>query len=85
VSEVAFYHAPGCHLCELAREQLALLQVELGFAVREVDIAGVPALERVYRPWIPVEGERISVYRLDEPALRERLAAPAVERHNQGA
>lgn len=77
MSEVSFYHAPGCHLCELAREQLVELQSELGFPLREVDISGVPELEARYRRWLPVievGGERVSVYRFEEQELRERLA-----------
>ena len=70
--------ARDCHLCERAREELAALGAELGFEVREVDITGVPELERGYREWIPVielDGERISVYRVEEEPLRHKLAA----------
>ena len=69
--------ARDCHLCERARDELGALSAELGFAVREVDISGVPELERRYREWIPVvevDGERVSVYRVEEAELR-RLAA----------
>ena len=44
---------------------------ELGFEVDEVDITGVPELERAYREWIPVvevDGERVSVYRVEAGA-----------------
>ncbi len=61
----------GCHLCERARADLARLQEELGFALAEVDIGADPALERSYRAWIPVvelDGERLSVYRVEEAA-----------------
>ncbi len=60
-----------CHLCEPAREELAALGGELGFEVREVDITGVPELESAYREWIPVievDGERVSVYRVERGA-----------------
>ena len=68
--------ARDCHLCERAREELAALAGELGFAVAEVDIPGVEALERRYRPFIPVVevgGERVSVYRVEADALRHKL------------
>ena len=68
--------ARDCHLCERAREELAVLAAELGFEVRDVDITGVPELERAYREWIPVielDGERISVYRVEEEPLRHKL------------
>ncbi len=68
--------ARDCHLCERAREELAGLSRELDFEVREIDITGVPELERSYREWIPVievDGERISVYRVEEEPLRHKL------------
>jgi hypothetical protein len=68
--------ARDCHLCERAREELAALAAELGFAVAEVDITGVGALERRYRAFIPVVevgGERVSVYRVEADALRHKL------------
>jgi glutaredoxin len=76
---LTLYVARDCHLCELARADLARLQPELGFEVDEVDITGVPELERAYREWIPVielEGERICVYRVEPAELRAR-AQPA--------
>jgi glutaredoxin len=76
VSAVTVYTARDCHLCARAREQLEQLRRELEFELREVDIGGVPELERAYREWIPVVelgGERVSVYRVDEAELRRRL------------
>jgi glutaredoxin len=73
---VTFFVARDCHLCERARGELGALAVELGFDVDEVDITGVPELERRYREWIPVievEGERVSVYRVEEAPLRHKL------------
>jgi glutaredoxin len=77
--QLTLYVARDCHLCELARTDLERLQPELGFEVDEVDITGVPELERAYREWIPVvelEGERICVYRVEPAELRAR-AQPA--------
>jgi glutaredoxin len=74
--EVTLYHAAGCHLCERAREIVTRLRDELGFPYTEVDITGDPALEIVYREWLPVvevDGARVSVYHLDEAALRRRV------------
>jgi hypothetical protein len=48
----------------------------MGFEVAELDITGVPELERRYREWIPVievDGERVSVYRVEEAPLRHKL------------
>ena len=63
VSAVTLYVAHDCHLCERARAELEPLRAELGFELDEVDITGVPELERRYREWIPVveiDGERAS-------------------------
>jgi glutaredoxin len=73
---VTFFVARDCHLCERARRELGALATELGFEVDEVDITGVPELERRYREWIPVievEGKRVSVYRVEEAPLRHKL------------
>jgi glutaredoxin len=73
---VTLYYAADCHLCERAREIATRLQGELAFPYTEVEITGDPALEAVYREWLPVvevDGARVSVYHLDEAALRRRL------------
>ena len=71
------YHAQGCSLCERARAQVAALQAELGFELREVDITGDDALEATYREWLPVveiDGERAFVYYVDNAALVRKLS-----------
>jgi hypothetical protein len=71
------YVARDCHLCERAREELEPLAAELEFRVEEIDITGVPELERAYREWIPVievDGTRVSVYRVEPDPLRRALA-----------
>jgi hypothetical protein len=68
--------ARDCHLCERAREELGELAGELGLEVEEVDITGVPELERRYRESIPVievDGEEVSHYRVEEGPLRHKL------------
>jgi glutaredoxin len=77
VPSVTLYYAADCHLCERAREIVTRLQDELGFPYTEVEITGDPELEDVYREWLPVvevDGARVSVYHLDEAALRRRLS-----------
>jgi glutaredoxin len=74
---VVLYHAPGCHLCEQAREVLATAARECEFALVEVDIAGDPELEQEYREWLPVveiDGERAFVYTVPADAFRRRVA-----------
>ena len=68
--------ARDCHLCANAREELGALAAELGFEIRELDITGEPELERRYREWVPVievDGERVSVYRVEPGPLRHKL------------
>jgi glutaredoxin len=75
--EVAVFHAEGCHLCERALEQLRGLREELGFDLREVDITGDPALEAVYREWLPVveiDGRRRFTYHVQPEAFRRAVA-----------
>ena len=74
---VVVYHAVGCHLCELALEQVRALRGELGFELREVLIDGDPELEREYREWIPVveiDGRRRFTYHVQPDALRRAVA-----------
>ena len=74
---LTLYVGRDCHLCELARDELGRLRAELGFDVDEIEITGDPELERRYREWLPVlelGGERLSVYRIEEDALRRALA-----------
>jgi hypothetical protein len=76
VKTLTLYVGRDCHLCELARAELAQLREELAFDVAEVDVTGIPELERRYREWLPVielDGERVSVYRVEEEELRRRL------------
>ena len=73
---IRLYVGRDCHLCEIARTELERLRGELGFELEEVDITGDPDLERRYRALLPVveaDGEQISVYRIEEQALRARL------------
>jgi len=80
VRAVTLVVARDCHLCERAREDLAGLQGELGFGIEELDITGVPELERRYREWVPVielDGERVSVYRVEPDELRHKLGTTA--------
>ncbi|HST25809.1 MAG TPA: glutaredoxin family protein [Gaiellaceae bacterium] len=74
---VTLYHAPGCHLCDRARDVLEEARAELGFELVEVDITGSAELEARYREWLPVvdiDGERAFVYHVDPNGLRRKLA-----------
>ena len=80
--EVVVFHSDGCHLCELALSQVRALRDELGFELREIDIAGDPALEAEYREWLPVveiDGRRRFTYHVQPDALRRAVAQAAAE------
>jgi glutaredoxin len=82
VVEVVVFHSEGCHLCERALGQVRGLRDELGFELREVDITGDPALEAVYREWLPVveiDGRRRFTYHVQLDALRRAVAQAAAE------
>ena len=54
------------------------MRAEYAFELTEVDITGVPELERRYRELLPVveiEGRRAFVYHVPEAALRRALGA----------
>jgi glutaredoxin len=73
---VTVFVARDCQLCKIATGELRALRDELGFAYEEIEITGVPELERRYREWLPVveiDGERVFVYRIDEDELRRRI------------
>ena len=80
MKRVTLYTARSCSLCGPVRRRLEAVRAELPFELEEVDITGVPELERSYREWLPVveiDGERAFVYRVDENELRRLLAVPA--------
>ncbi|HEY5659885.1 MAG TPA: glutaredoxin family protein [Gaiellaceae bacterium] len=74
VARVVLYHAPGCSLCDKARDVLAAS----GEPFDEIDISGDPELEARHREWLPVveiDGERAFVYFVDATAFRHKLDA----------
>jgi glutaredoxin len=81
-AHVVLYHAPGCHLCERALEQVQALQQELDFELELVDIAGDDALEAAYREWLPVveiDGRRRFTYFIQPEPFRRAVAQATVE------
>jgi glutaredoxin len=82
VVQVVVYHAPGCHLCERALEQVRALREELGFALEEVDISGDPGLEAAHREWLPVveiDGWRRFTYHVQIEPFRRAVAQATAE------
>jgi len=80
--DVAVYYSVGCHLCERALGQVRALRDELGFELREIDIAGDDALEAIYRAWLPVveiDGRRRFTYHVQVDVFRQAVAQAAAE------
>jgi len=79
--ELIVYYRDGCHLCELVVESLSLLQQELGFEIKQVDIDFDPLVNektrKQYNADIPVvtyQNEVIFYHFFDEIAVRLALA-----------
>ena len=82
--EVVVYGAPGCHLCDQAKDLLERQRRLLGFELREVNIEGDAALEAAYREQIPVvfvDGRKAFKYRVDAAELARRVTAAAQAAH----
>jgi glutaredoxin len=75
---VVLYGAPGCHLCDVAKDLLERQRELLGFQLEVVDISGDPELESAYRAQIPVvfvAGRKAFKYRVEPLELARRVAA----------
>jgi len=76
--EVRVYSAPGCHLCDVAKELLEEERRRYGFELVEIDITGDRELEAAYREQIPVvfvDGRKAFKYHVDPAELQRRLNA----------
>ena len=77
MTTVVLYSAPGCHLCDDARDVLERVRASLPFALVERDITSDDGLHRRYLERIPVievAGEELFEFFVDEAELRRRLA-----------
>ena len=80
---VVLYGAPGCHLCDVAKELLERQRELLDFSLDVVDISGDPELESAYREQIPVvfvAGRKAFKYHVEPLELARRVAAASQER-----
>jgi len=77
---VTLYSKPDCHLCMDALEVLLRVQVDVPFALSELDITTDEMLHRAYFDRIPVveiDGEQLFELFLDEDAFKEALTTIA--------
>ncbi len=80
LTEVIIYSKPACCLCDKAKEQLAKLQEEYGFALHEVNILEDSAAYKLFKDEVPVifvNGEKAFKYRLEEEHFTRLLESIA--------
>lgn len=68
---VTLYTRQDCHLCDVAREDLAALQAEIPHELVEIDVDADPALQRSFNDSVPVI--EIGPYRKEAPFSRQEL------------
>lgn len=67
---------PGCHLCDVAKEAMARVELASGETWRDVDISGDRELEGEYGDRIPVvllDGKEHGYWRVEEDRLLRDL------------
>jgi glutaredoxin len=77
---VDLYTKRGCCLCDEAKAVLAAVRRDVPFELREVDIESTPELLATYGeriPFVTIDGRPAFKFRVDEAALRRRLARSA--------
>jgi glutaredoxin len=77
---VDLYTKHGCCLCDEAKAVLAAVRREVPFELHEIDIESTPELLATYGeriPFITIDGRPAFKFRVDEDALRRRLARSA--------
>lgn len=73
---IDFYTRPGCHLCEEARLMLKLVQEDVSFEIKEINIEQNDKLHEKYMLMIPVvelEGNVIQYGQVDYATILEAL------------
>ena len=66
-----------CHLCEVAKADLAAVAAQVGLAWREVDVDADPALQAEYWDRVPVillDGKEHGYWRVEKERLLRDLA-----------
>ncbi len=74
--QVVVYSKPGCHLCDVVKEQLEVLRAGHDFDLREVNILEDPEAHQKFELEIPVvfiNGKKAFKYYLDEKQFLRRL------------
>ncbi len=80
--QVTVYSKPDCHLCDVAKKRVDRVRERLFFDLDIIDITESEDLMDQYGERIPVvevDGEEISVYRVNEKALARKLSTPVLK------
>ena len=75
---VTLYSRPGCHLCEVVKEQLETIRRETDFHIEERNIDEEASLRERYNDDIPVvavNGRDVFKHRIDMVKFREILSS----------
>lgn len=76
-ARVTLISKPGCHLCDVAREAIAVVTAELGESFVEINMFDDPALVERYGELIPVtlvDGIQHDYWRVSPDRLRAALS-----------
>ena len=74
--QIDIYSRPGCHLCDEAKDMIERVRLRFPFAVRIINIADDPELEKTYGEQIPVvliNGNKAFKYHVDEAELEKKV------------
>ncbi len=77
IPTVTLYSRPGCHLCEVVKEQLETIRREMDFHIEERNIDEEASLRERYNDDIPVvavNGQDVFKHRMDITKFREMLS-----------
>ena len=78
IPRVTLYSRPGCHLCEVVKEQLETIRREMDFHIEERNIDDEASLRERYNDDIPVvalNGRDVFKHRIDIGEFREILSS----------
>ena len=78
IPRVTLYSRPGCHLCEVVKEQLETIRREMDFHIEERNIDEEASWREQYNDDIPVvavNGLEICKHRLDAGRFRDALSS----------
>ena len=73
---VTVYSRNGCHLCEVALEEIEKFKSEFQFQVEKILIDGKPELEKSYGEEVPViliNGKPHDFFRIDNERFRSAI------------